>query len=208
MEIRKIFIGILFALTLTLLMINVKADSYELYCLEHGQVIDLPRLCNPAMEPRSGPINICMHILDNGKICPASINSCNNLGLGCTNNGGNTTIDETPPIVLISSPISGEVYSDRSVLLDADPNEKSTMAYTDNSIPGSGWKQICSGCSSYSQKRTFKDGFNNITLRAVDESGNTAYYELYFYVDSSKPKMGKTEPKNGFASGMFYVEFH
>ncbi len=207
MEKKNILILIMFTLSIILFSTNVKADSYQLYCLDRGEVLDLPRLCNPAMEPRSGPINICMHILDNGKICPASINSCNNLGLGCSDNGSNTTIDITPPILFISSPILGEVYSERSVLFDVNPNEKSTMAYIDNSEEGSGWKQICSKCTLYSQKRTFKEGFNNITLRAVDTSGNTAYYDLYFYVDSSKPKMGNSLPKSGFASGVFNIEF-
>ncbi len=207
MRIKKVILGLILMIALTFFVSNVRADSYELYCLEQGQVIDLPRLCNPDMEPRSGPLNICMHVLDNGKICPASINSCNNLNLGCTNSGGNATIDETAPIVIISSPVAGEIYSDKSVLLDANPNERSTMAYTDNSDPNSGWKQICSSCTSYSQERTFKEGFNNITLRAADGSGNIAYYDFSFYVDSGKPKMGKTEPKSGFASGMFYAEF-
>ena len=59
-----------FALTLLVLasLPFVAADSYQLWCVPAGESVNLPVLCNPAMPPRQGPVNLCMHLQDNGKI--------------------------------------------------------------------------------------------------------------------------------------------
>ncbi len=185
----------------------VSADSYQLYCIPSGEVLNLPVLCNPAMEQKTGPINICMHILDNGKKCPASLNTCNNLGLGCSSST-DTEEDETPPTMQINSPVNGEVYTARSILLNLDPSEISDVDYIDNDLPAEGWRTLCQRCSEYSKSRNFKEGENNITFRVIDESGNSAFFDIVFYIDSKVPKIKKTEPKSGtFANGQFKVSF-
>ncbi len=201
-------ITLVLALALALIaMPLVAADSYQLYCLSSGQVLDLPALCNPEMDKRTGPINICMHILDNGKICPVTINVCNNLALSCSFNGGNTTVDQDPPHMDINSPVEGEIYGDRSILVDIDPDESASLYYMDNDEERLGWKQLCSRCSSYSRERSFKEGRNDLTFKAVDESGNEATFDVVFYIDSIDPKISKTAPTKGFAGGIFNVSF-
>jgi len=191
---------------LIILIPFVAADSYELWCLGKGELLDLPSLCNPLMKKRTGPINICMHLLDNGKICPASPNVCNNLGLGCSASQ-NTTLDQTPPNLTILNPVEGLIYNERAISLVLDVDEKSDIYYLDN-INGRGvWKQVCRGCFSYSSKRSFNEGFNNLTFRARDTSNNEAYQDITFTIDSKKPKIKTTEPKKGFTSGDFYIKF-
>ncbi len=201
------FALMILAVTILVLVPFVSADSYQMYCLKRGEVLDLPALCNPAMDKKAGPINICMHLLDNGKICPTSVNSCNNLGVSCTSSGTNATIDEEPPVATMFSPLSSEVYNNKAVLTDITLDESSDIFWTDNSNAGSGWKKICQKCVRYSQKVNYKEGENNVTFKFVDQSGNEAYSSLEFFVDSAKPKITKTSPTKGFASGMFNVEF-
>jgi hypothetical protein len=189
-----------------LLLPFASADSYELYCLGNGEQIDLASLCNPAMDTRTGPINLCMHLLDNGKICPTLINTCNSLGLSCSGNT-NTTIDSDPPELIINSPIEGEIYTSRSVFINIESSEISTIHYIDLNEMRRGWKQICSRCSSYSRDRTFSEGLNELMFRVKDSSSNDAYYNVSFLVDSKDPRLSSVEPRNGFSDGEFFVRF-
>lgn len=205
MENKKIITGIaLFAVLFALPL--VAADSYELYCLGEGEFLNLPILCNPAMEPRTGPINICMHNLDNGKICPTNLNTCNSLGLSCSGTGNDTELDITPPTLIINSPIQDEVYTERGILLNVDPSEISSIDYQYKDDPRR-WTQVCNSCSSYSRERGFKEGLNELTFRVKDAADNTAYFDLSFYVDSKNPTIKSTEPSQGFASGDFTIQF-
>ena len=193
-----IAITILVVLSITLVL----GDSYELTCLTAGETLPLDTLCNPAMSPRTGPLNICMHLLDNGKECPALINKCNALGLSCTSSNS-TTVDRTPPTITISSPIESGIYNGRQVLLNISTNEESGLYFLDNLNGRNKWTRICSGCSSYLRRRSFDEGFNNITIRANDVNGNFAYKTVTFTLDSQKPRITKTEPSRRFASGIF-----
>jgi hypothetical protein len=181
------------------------ADSYELYCLGPGESIDLGALCNPAMDSRTGPTNICMHHLDNGKSCPTLINACNNLGLGCSETANNTHIDQNPPVLTINSPIEGEVYTERGILLDLDVSELANIDYQDKSDPQR-WKQVCTRCSSYSRERGFEEGLNDLTFRVKDIAGNVEYFDVAFRVDSNDPRIRSVDPTDGFTSGLFVIE--
>ncbi|MFH0711053.1 MAG: hypothetical protein V1944_00580, partial [Candidatus Aenigmatarchaeota archaeon] len=185
----------------------VAADEYALYCLREGEQINFGQLCNPAMDPRTGPTNICVHILDSGKICPTLLNICNSKGLQCQGANGNTTIDSTPPKMNLLSPIEGKIYSSKRILLSFSLDEKADVQYVYKNDPNGRWKKVCSGCSSYQGERNFEEGLNELTLRAEDKSGNEAFFDLSFRVDSAGPRIKDTEPKEGFASGEFFVEF-
>ena len=58
---------------------SVSADDYILYCLGERAVLNFIELCNSTMNPLIGPSNICAHLLNNGKECPAPINYCESL---------------------------------------------------------------------------------------------------------------------------------
>lgn len=199
----RFILGILVLLTLVGF---ASADSYQLYCVPAGQVVDLGALCNPAMDPRSGPITLCMHLLDNGKICPANLNVCNGLGITCASNAS-TTIDTIPPVLTINSPSNNGVYTDRAVLLNFAVDETSDVYFMDElNTPGT-WVRVCKECRSHSRKRNFKDGTNQLLFRTTDRSGNDAYNNLTFFIDTKAPQIKSVLPKDGFTSGLFSVEF-
>lgn len=199
---KKIFVGMIFLLLIGI----VSADSYALYCLERGQIIDFGALCNPSMGTRTGPTTICVHLLDSGKICPANPNICNNLGLGCST-AGNTTLDIDPPVLNLTSPIDGSVHTSRIVDFSFTIDESADVYYL-NLINGRGrWSRICGDCRNYNRGLSFSDGLKNLTIRARDRAGNAAYTNVSFFVDSKSPKIYRTSPKNGFADGNFEVQF-
>lgn len=181
------------------------ADSFSLVCLGQGEQLDFGQLCNPAMPIVTGPTDICVKNYDNGAICPQIINKCNNLGLTC-GSSANTTIDQDPPILQVNSPVNGSVYTQRSIPLEMQVNERSNVFYKDNNGVNS-WRQVCIDCLSYGNSRSFVEGLNDLTFKAVDRNGNEAYLDISFRVDSRAPQITKTEPRNGFGSGEFLVEF-
>ena len=67
--------------------------------------------------------------------------------------------------------------------------------------------QLCSDCESYARERKFSEGLNDITLKARDGSGNSREKSIQFIVDSKPPKLGKSSPLKGFASGQFSIDF-
>lgn len=195
-------IAVIFALAV---LPFVSADSYEYLCLGDGESIDFGVLCNPAMESHNGPLNVCVHNLDNGKVCPVNLNTCNSLGLSCAGSG-NTTVDQEPPVLNILSPSNNAVYTERSVLVNLNADEDSAIAYKDNLDNGNQWKNICSDCDSYNNERTFVEGMNNITFRAMDSNDNAVFLDVNFYIDSKDPKISSVFPVDGFASGNFSVK--
>ena len=208
---RNIFVFGVISLALLMVLLTagiVSADSYSLYCIEQGEQIDFGALCNPEMGTRSGPGNFCMHIQDNGKECPASINICNNLGLGCSESTNGTTLDLTPPNITLNSPVNDALFTSRSVLLDIELSERADLYYIDN-INGRGrWSRICNSCMIHNRTRSFQDGLNDITIRAKDNNGNEAFANVSFFVDSKAPIIRSTTPKTGFANGDFSVVFN
>jgi hypothetical protein len=200
----KIILGIC---ALILVLPFVAADSFELWCLKSGETVNLGALCNPAMEIKHGPTILCMHLLDNGKICPAILNVCNGMGLTCSNSTtSNTTIDTVPPVLQMSSPTNGSVHTSRNVLIELSVSEKATLSYQKASDPRR-WTNLCEDCTRYSKERSFDEGPNEITIRAVDRAHNEAYYTVLFNVDSKDPKIKSFSPSEGFASGAFQIIF-
>jgi len=197
----KIALALLLVGVMFLISINF-SSSYKLYCLTDGD----------ALPPNSdSPRYVCEH--DLCQICatdndfPASINSCKNAG-PCQSLGGGAELDVTPPILNVNSPVNGEVYPSTSVLFYLNFNEPSSVFYKDNKDPRGTWKRICSNCdSSYSNKIRLSEGENNVSIRIEDRRGNPSEESFVFSIDSKAPKLGKSEPRNGFASGKFSVEF-
>ena len=179
-------------------------------CFNKGQTINY---CNPAVQDRTCTTTLC-------KYCMSTFNStssCYNQGNWVSCNGlpaseqdcssGSGGVDSSPPTINLISPQENQIFTERSVPFSFTLNEKSDVYYLDN-INGRGrWSRVCSGCSSINQKRSFAEGFNDLTLRAKDSMGNLAYKDFKFFVDSKKPRINKAEPKKGFASSAFYVQF-
>ncbi len=122
--------------------------------------------------------------------------------------GGSFELDVTPPELIVRSPENDDVFDSRKVLFDLNVNEESDIYYLDN-INGRGrWSRIAGGVEGdYLKSISFKDGLNDITIKAVDSENNPVEVDRVFYVDSKEPKIRKTYPKKGFASGLFEIEF-
>ena len=66
---------------------------------------------------------------------------------------------------------------------------------------------LCRSCYDYSRKKSFKEGFNNITFKAVDVLGHEAYETRIFTIDSQAPRIDKTEPRSDYADGRFEIQY-
>ncbi len=178
-------------------LINVNnVNAYQRLCLGYGEGIP-------------GDDYVCWHtkcqVCVTDQMNPTHPGYCNDIK-GCSNKGS-TVLDITPPSLTVNSPSNNAVYNVRNILFDIRTNEPATYYYLDN-INGRGrWKSIGSNTQSISKTINFKDGLNDITIKAVDRNKNENTTRLVFTVDSKEPKITKTFPKKGFANGDFNLEF-
>lgn len=204
-------IGILSIAVMLLMVVSVVSVNAEFWsCFSKGDDIDY---CNPLVQDRSCGATLCqycMHSYDEVEGCYNQGNYpvCLNLDQeDCIFGGGGAgEVDGEAPELTINYPEEGEVYTSRSTLLDLYLNEEADVYFLDN-IHGRGrWSRVCSNCEDYSRKRSFKEGFNDLTFKAVDDNGNEAFVNKSFYIDSRAPRIRKTEPRRGFANGYFTAQ--
>jgi hypothetical protein len=178
-------------------------------CFTNNGNIDF---CNPQISDRicdHETCKFCMNNYDELNDCygPGNFNLCNSQADQTCSTDGSTNIDSTPPIITLSSPQNNQIFTSRSLPLIFSLNEISDVYYLDL-INGRGrWTRVCTDCISYSKSRRFNEGTNQILIRATDLTGNAAERQVNFTVDSKGPKIKKAEPKKGYTSGEFYVEF-
>jgi len=182
------------------------ADQTLLLCLEKGDNLELSK-CNPAIPDytcNSDFCQICVKKLDSGVYCSRSPNVCNSLDLSCSSLGGDSEVDSEPPILRVNNPINQETYNSKKVLFDLSTNEPAIFYYKYEEETK--WKKLSNG-DSYNGFVSLKEGEDDVVIRAVDSSGNTADTKLLLFIDSKIPKILKTSPKKGFADGTFSVQF-
>jgi len=184
-------------LLFAILLISVSyVSAYQRLCLGYGEGIP-------------GDDYICWHtrciVCVTDDFHPTHPNYCADI-TGCSALGDGT-VDVTPPELTVNSPVEGEVYPSRKVLFDIESNEPASFYYLDNIFGRNKWKRLASNVNEISKGISQKDGFKDITIKAVDRNGNAAFYDVQFYVDSRAPKIKKSYPKKGFANGDFSVEF-
>ena len=128
---------------------------------------------------------------------------------GVTNNFLTSLFDLT-----IHSPIDGVIYDSRRVLFNISSSENlSFIKYIDWSRKRPRWKTLCSDCNEYGFSRektkSFKDGENNISIRASDELGFVKEYNVSFLVDSEKPRIFRVLPrrKSVVNGSEFYIKY-
>ncbi len=206
---RNICIGTIALLVVILSLTVASAGPVQLLCLERGEQVRFSE-CNPLIRDKtctsSYGCQFCVTVATSGAYCPANINACNSNQLTCI-----TAIDQspdvTPPTIALYTPLNDEVYSAKSILLNLETNENVDLYLRDNTAPEEKWKSLCGLCTSYTKKQTFREGRNDITLRAIDLVDHITETTVVFYIDSKKPKISKTGPKKGFASGTFSAIF-
>ncbi len=102
-------------------------------------------------------------------------------------------------------------FDDRYVYLDIEINESrlDEITYIDTLDSRARERSICRRMegNKCTERLSFRDGEHNLTIFVKDESGNKVSETINFFVDSKEPRISKTEPKRGFASGIFEVEF-
>jgi len=193
----KIIIGIFIIL---ILFSVIQVSAYKRLCLGYGDVVP-----PPPKEPRRTCYHDLCIICTTDDFYPTHPGRCNDLE-GCEISG-NSTVDSTPPNLTIESPVNGYVYSSRKVLFDIESNEPCSLSYYDNLRGRGRWKKLASNVDDYYRSISFKEGLNSITIKAKDRNDNEIEIIKEFRVDSKKPKIRRTEPRKGYASGVFDVEF-
>jgi len=100
----------------------------------------------------------------------------------------------------------GGTYTKQNFYIDVTTNQIASITFIDN-VAGT-QKSLCPSCKSYRKSTTFKEGFNDITIRAV--VGNQIIEKrITFFIDNKKPVISKTLPlPNKYASGVFTVFYH
>ena len=206
-------LGILFFALIVVIVIILSSSAlvsaYNLVCLKKGETMKFSE-CNPLMKNYYCNSDMfcsyCVFVGSKGKYCPAMINKCNALGLSCTSSGSNTTIDKTPPVIGVCSLcIDNSIYSSSKQLIKLGANEPSVWYY--KNFADDSWKKLCDRSTTCLKSVSFDEGPNHIVIRAVDKAGNEAKIERRFRIDSEKPKIYRTYPKDGFSNGDFSVEF-
>jgi len=152
---------------------------------------------------------VCVMISEAGNYTTHSARCSGLPSCGFSGGGGHLEVDLEPPTLIVNSPDNGDNYDSRKVLFDlACDGEICDFYYLDN-INGRGrWKKLANNKGSYYKKISFKDGFNSVTIKAVDMNNNPVNVTREFRVDSKEPRIKKTYPKKKkFASGLFEVQF-
>jgi hypothetical protein len=153
--------------------------------------------------------------------CTCHLNSGTGYCRICTNSSGwyasdtkckgllceDTTPHEEQPLTMTANfPFpEGGVFTKQSFFLDIQTNKIANIDLIDNVAESS--RNLCPNCASYQKNANFKQGFNDITIRAVK---GTEFQEkrITFFIDNIKPRITKTLPlANKYASGDFSVVY-
>ncbi|MFH1585143.1 MAG: lamin tail domain-containing protein [archaeon] len=115
---------------------------------------------------------------------------------------------------MVNSPEDGAIYDSKRVQFNLSASEDlSVIEYINWNDRKPRWKRLCKDCDEYGAERiklkSFKDGFNNISIKAIDDFGQAKEQNFVFFVDSKAPKISRTLPKkNSITNGVdFYIKY-
>ena len=169
--------------------------------------------CNPDIEAKYRVCDVktgCIRCMSDSSTTEcyngAFINRCNSITQNCQS-VGNGSVSITELNFSVSEPDENAVYNKRSVFFDLESSKKASYYWIDN-IEGRGrWKRICSGCYDFERGVSFKDGLQDITIKAIASNGEELLVSRKFFVDSSKPRIKKVLPKEKYMSTDFSVVY-
>lgn len=116
----------------------------------------------------------------------------------------NITATILPGTIDVYSPVQDAIYDYRMILINLSMSaEVKYFKFSDN---GDRLRTLCRKCSSYSKRKAFDEGFHELTIFGMFDAGDVTE-RINFTVDTKKPKIIKTNPTRGFATGLFEVEF-
>ena len=109
----------------------------------------------------------------------------------------------------VSSPIAKN-YSSRRIPIEITTTDiVDRIELIDNLVANPRPRVLCRNCDEYGISRerlfTFHEGWNNITIRAEDEFGNSKMKNILFFIDSRPPRISQTLPRrNSVINGSFF----
>ncbi|MFH1591785.1 MAG: hypothetical protein ABIB47_00245 [Candidatus Woesearchaeota archaeon] len=198
------YIIIIFLLSTLLFLTSVHA--YVLYCLTEGE--SLPPGCED--DPDIDCMYTCEHDLcqictTDGGYPGVNPSHCNDFACTFLGEDGN---DMEPPELTLISPINGETYGNKRVYVTLEVEPSARLEIKDN-IHGGGWRILSnSDVTEYNRRKTFDEGINDVTIRAMRFNGHSDEENVVFYVDSRDPDIRKVYPYNeDYLNGEFSVEY-
>ena len=212
METRKLMFGI-FGMIILLGVINgvLAIDGYCFVRLGNGQSIpaeivsstthmscDGTRCSVHGFSSETSFLQVCT----DSRGYYASYTSCDKL---CSGSGIiNTSVQELN-FQSVFPFNDGGVFTKQTFFMDLSTNKISAMTLIDN-VAGT-QRTLCPNCVSYKKPMNFKQGFNDITVRAV-RGAEIKERRITFFIDNLKPRVTKTMPlQNKFANGDFIVSY-
>lgn len=199
-------LGIMFVLALTLVSF-VAADDYCLLSMTKGQKIHVTSTSYYTCTHTTCS-QICVYNNGQWQSWYAAYSNCQGNGIKvCSFNGigGNSVPDNFT--MTASFPFSdGAVLTKQTFNLNIHTNKIASIVLIDNNNHAQ--TSLCPNCNSYTRPYTFKQGFNNITIRAV-YGNNILYRTISFFIDNQKPSVTGTNPvSNKYTSGVFNVTYN
>ncbi|MEM0465920.1 MAG: hypothetical protein QXW97_04450 [Candidatus Pacearchaeota archaeon] len=177
---------ILFSLvSLTGFVFAAQSKGYKNACLTYGESI--PSIQNPRYTCKHDLCQVCVNS-NNFPVHPShcyDLPPCMPTPAECKNSG--------PLKLIVNSPLENFVFNSRKVNFSLNSDRLVTFYYKDNIFGRNRWSRLSSRSNSYQKILSFREGVNEITIKAVDERCNTETSLVRkFVVDSKKPKIGKT----------------
>jgi hypothetical protein len=186
---------IIIALVIMILALN-QVSAYQKLCLTKGQAVPSQEISRYVCF--SDICQVCV----TDTLYPTSPNRCETL-TSCDKL--NQTVNLSAPTITINSPINHYYYNSRSVLVNLRVNQPVdlTYSYVDD-LSGKWYKLSNSKLRSFNKTIMFKEGTNTIKFRATNINGQSSDIVRKFYIDSKKPKIGRTSMDK---QGGFKVDF-
>ncbi len=138
-------------------------------------------------------------------------------------------IGTIPNNITLASPVNNEAYYKTKVKFNLSSNnilnevKYANLMDTDarctesERFENTCWKTLCTDCNGYGndkeKKLTMKEGVNKLAISAIDKNSNTFLYNITIFVESLKPKIISTFPRNNeFINGsnftIIYTEYN
>ena len=111
--------------------------------------------------------------------------------------------------ISIYSPLNNSFESEQILFNITTTSIVKNISFINHDDPRPRFRVLCTNCDQYGffRKRiqSLREGFNNITIRAVDTFGNAKEEKVLLFVDSKKPRIIGILPKaNSVTNGSFF----
>ncbi len=117
-------------------------------------------------------------------------------------------ISETPAFTFQVHSPQPIIYNTRRIQFNLTTTEEvETMQYTDWNDNRPRERRLCRDCEEYYNRKSFRDGPQNLTFIATDYYGVVRKINRDFFIDSRNPRLYTPEPRRGYANGTFLIKY-